>query len=99
MTCTGLLNFSIFERKGSSLDEHRLPVVYESILDDKVGASATKVTYGNIGPDLSFSRDLVKIEKELGRGAFGRVLLGTALGIEEAGKRTKVAVKTLKGML
>ena len=41
----------------------------------------------------------MEIEKELGRGAFGRVLLGTALGIEETGQRTKVAVKTLKGTL
>ena len=72
-------------------------VVYESIRDDE--ASSTNVAYGNIGPDLSFSRDLVEIEKELGRGAFGRVLLGTALGIEETGQRTKVAVKTLKGTL
>ena len=75
----------------------RQAVVYESIQDDK--ASSTKVAYGNIGPDLSFSRDLVEIKKELGRGAFGRVLLGTALGIEETGQRTKVAVKTLRGTL
>ncbi|XP_038065016.1 fibroblast growth factor receptor 3-like [Patiria miniata] len=52
--------------------------------------------YRNVGPNLSFPRKLVKIEKEIGRGAFGRVLLGTALGIKEAGKRTKVAIKTIK---
>ncbi|XP_038045376.1 tyrosine-protein kinase receptor Tie-1-like [Patiria miniata] len=53
------------------------------------------MTYSNVGRDLSFSRDLVVIDKELGRGAFGRVLLGRAFGIEEAGKETRVVVKTL----
>ncbi|XP_038056081.1 fibroblast growth factor receptor 2-like [Patiria miniata] len=57
---------------------------------------AAHATYGNVGPNLSLSRDLVEIEKEIGRGAFGRVLLGTALGIEEVGKRAKVAIKTIK---
>ncbi|XP_038056082.1 tyrosine kinase receptor Cad96Ca-like [Patiria miniata] len=57
---------------------------------------AAHAAYGNVGPNLSLSRDLVEIEKEIGRGAFGRVLLGTALGIEEVGKRTKVAIKTIK---
>ncbi|XP_038072074.1 BDNF/NT-3 growth factors receptor-like [Patiria miniata] len=71
-------------------------VVCESIsIEDGVEAS-NDVAYGNVGPELSFSRDLVVIENELGRGEFGRVLLGKALGIEEAGKETKVAVKTVK---
>ncbi|XP_038062790.1 tyrosine kinase receptor Cad96Ca-like [Patiria miniata] len=72
--------------------------VYESIRDEGGEASrkSTAEVYSNVGPDLAFPRDLVVIEKELGRGAFGRVLLGTALGIEKTGKRTKVAVKTLK---
>ncbi|XP_038056080.1 fibroblast growth factor receptor 1-like [Patiria miniata] len=57
---------------------------------------AALAAYGNVGPNLSLSRDLVEIEKEIGRGAFGRVLLGTALGIEDVDKRTKVAIKTIK---
>ncbi|XP_022109080.1 fibroblast growth factor receptor 3-like [Acanthaster planci] len=73
-------------------------VVYESIQEDPNVSQASKATvYGNVGPDLAFPRDLVIIEKELGRGAFGKVLLGSAVGIEENGKRTMVAVKTLKG--
>ena len=75
-------------------------MVYESVSDDQAGRSPApkETTYGNVGPDLSFSRDLVLIENEIGRGAFGRVLLGTALGIEVTGKSTKVAIKTLKGI-
>ena len=78
-----------------------LTPVYETVADDQAGRSPApkEAAYGNVGPDLSFSRDLVVIENEVGRGAFGRVLLGTALGIEESGKRTKVAVKTLKGIV
>ncbi|XP_022089702.1 fibroblast growth factor receptor 3-like isoform X2 [Acanthaster planci] len=57
---------------------------------------SVQVAYGNTGPDLSFSRDLVEIEGEIGRGTFGIVLLGTALGIEEVGKQSKVAIKTIK---
>ena len=55
------------------------------------------VSYGNIGVNLSFPRDHVVVKRELGRGAFGRVLLGTAIGIEVAGTPTTVAIKTLKG--
>ena len=75
-------------------------VFYKCGPDDKADSSvvSNEVTYGNVGPDLSFSRDLVEVKGELGRGAFGRVLLGTALGIEESGKLMKVAIKTVKGM-
>ena len=76
------------------------PAVYESISENKmaVGSKAPKdATYGNVGPELSFSRDLIVIENEIGRGAFGRVLLGTAQGIMGDGNLTKVAIKTLKG--
>ncbi|XP_071806619.1 uncharacterized protein [Asterias amurensis] len=75
------------------------PAVYESISENKmaVGSEAPKdATYGNVGPELSFSRDLIVIENEIGRGAFGRVLLGTAQGIMGDGNLTKVAIKTLK---
>ncbi|XP_071806621.1 uncharacterized protein [Asterias amurensis] len=75
------------------------PAVYESISENKMaaGSKAPKDdTYGNVGPELSFSRDLIVIENEIGRGAFGRVLLGTAQGIMGDGNRTKVAIKTLK---
>ncbi|XP_038062348.1 fibroblast growth factor receptor 3-like [Patiria miniata] len=71
-------------------------VVCESISNEDGVEASNDVAYGNVGPELSFSRDLVVIENELGRGEFGRVLLGKALGIEEAGKETKVAVKTVK---
>ncbi|XP_038052502.1 fibroblast growth factor receptor 1-like [Patiria miniata] len=65
--------------------------------EDSVEPEASNdVEYGNVGKELSFSRDLLVIENELGRGQFGRVLLGKALGIEEVGKETKVAVKTVK---
>ncbi|XP_033646569.1 tyrosine kinase receptor Cad96Ca-like [Asterias rubens] len=75
------------------------PAVYESISENKMaaGSKAPKdATYGNVGPELSFSRDLIVIENEIGRGAFGRVLLGTAQGVMGDGNRTKVAIKTLK---
>ncbi|XP_033641394.1 fibroblast growth factor receptor 1-like [Asterias rubens] len=52
--------------------------------------------YHNVGPSLKFPRHRIWIEKELGRGAFGRVLQGIALGIDSSGERKKVAVKTLK---
>ncbi|XP_038062375.1 fibroblast growth factor receptor 2-like [Patiria miniata] len=73
-------------------------VVRESVPNkDGVEPEASNdVEYGNVGTELSFSRDLVVIEHELGQGQFGRVLLGKALGIEKAGKETKVAVKTVK---
>ncbi|XP_038056076.1 tyrosine kinase receptor Cad96Ca-like [Patiria miniata] len=57
---------------------------------------AAHAAYGNVGPNLSFTRYLLEIQKEIGRGAFGRVLLGTALGIKEVDKRTEVAIKTIK---
>ncbi|XP_033646565.1 tyrosine kinase receptor Cad96Ca-like [Asterias rubens] len=75
------------------------PAVYESISENKMaaGSKAPKdATYGNVGPELSFSRDLIVIENEIGPGAFGRVLLGTAQGIMGDGNLTKVAIKTLK---
>ena len=53
--------------------------------------------YHNVGPSLKFPRHRIWIEKELGRGAFGRVLQGIALGIDSSEERKKVAVKTLKG--
>ena len=82
-----------------SLGEIPLHVVYEGVPDNQVGTSfASKdAAYANVGPNLAFPRDLLIIETELGRGAFGRVLLGTALGIKDSAKPTKVAVKTLKG--
>ena len=76
------------------------PVVYESIREDTMADVSTvpkEAPYGNVGPELSFSRDLIVFENEIGRGAFGRVLLGTAQGIMGDGNRTKVAIKTLKG--
>ncbi|XP_033646563.1 kin of IRRE-like protein 1 [Asterias rubens] len=75
------------------------PVVYESIREDTMADVSTlpkEAPYGNVGPELSFSRDLIVFENEIGRGAFGRVLLGTAQGIMGDGNRTKVAIKTLK---
>ncbi|XP_071801725.1 uncharacterized protein [Asterias amurensis] len=45
---------------------------------------------------LSFPRHLIVITGELGVGNFGRVLLATAIGIEESKKHTIVAVKTIK---
>ncbi|XP_022111396.1 fibroblast growth factor receptor 2-like [Acanthaster planci] len=91
---------------GEATDTQKIPlnpvatsVVYECVADRDApvpAASSQGVAYGNVGPNLSFPRDLVGIEKELGRGAFGKVLLGTARGIEQAGKVSKVAVKTLK---
>ncbi|XP_038072071.1 platelet-derived growth factor receptor alpha-like [Patiria miniata] len=71
-------------------------VVCESISNEDGVEASKDVVYSNVGLQLSFSRDLMVIENELGRGEFGRVLLGKALGIEEAGKETKVAVKTVK---
>ncbi|XP_071806614.1 uncharacterized protein [Asterias amurensis] len=81
------------------MNEMTKPAVYESISENKMAAgskSRKDKTYSNVGPELSFSRDLIVIENEIGRGAFGRVLLGTAQGIMGDGNPTKVAIKTLK---
>ncbi|XP_038062503.1 uncharacterized protein LOC119732993 [Patiria miniata] len=59
---------------------------------------ATDDVYGNVAPDLSCLRNLVVIENEPGRGQFGKEPLEKTLGIHEAGKETKVAVETLKGL-
>ena len=77
--------------------------VYVVTPEVKASMAATKKKkkkesrYDNLGPDLSFPRNRLTIEGDLGSGAFGKVLLGTATGIEQSTSRTKVAVKTLKG--
>ena len=43
------------------------------------------------------SRQIVKIEKVIGKGAFGQVAKGTAVGLREMPQETLVAVKMLKG--
>ncbi|XP_071809669.1 uncharacterized protein [Asterias amurensis] len=76
--------------------------VYDVTPEVKASMAATKKKkkkesrYDNLGPDLSFPRNRLTIEGDLGSGAFGKVLLGTATGIEQSTSRTKVAVKTLK---
>ena len=55
-------------------------------------------TYANLpNTHKGFPRHQLRIEKELGHGAFGQVLLAEAKGIIERSKVTLVAVKTLKG--
>ncbi|XP_022108589.1 nephrin-like isoform X2 [Acanthaster planci] len=44
----------------------------------------------------AFSRDKLTIVRELGQGAFGKVLLGKASGIVQLGTATQVAIKTLR---
>ncbi|XP_071806505.1 uncharacterized protein [Asterias amurensis] len=57
----------------------------------------TDRTYANVlFKDKSFPRDMLKIIKELGHGAFGEVFLAEANGILKKSKVTLVAVKTLK---
>ena len=43
------------------------------------------------------ARQHVKIEKVIGKGAFGQVAKGTAVGLREIPQETLVAVKMLKG--
>ena len=43
------------------------------------------------------SRQQVKIEKVIGKGAFGQVAKGTAVGLQGMPQETLVAVKMLKG--
>ena len=43
------------------------------------------------------SRQNVKIEKVIGKGAFGQIAKGTAVGLREMPQETLVAVKMLKG--
>ena len=45
------------------------------------------------------SRDLVTIEKIIGKGAFGQVAKGSAVGLRGMRQKTTVAVKMLKGRL
>ena len=56
--------------------------------------------YGNITNvnQFIFPRNKLQITKELGRGEFGKVMLGKATEIEPGKKETEVAVKTLKGV-
>ena len=59
---------------------------------------STDRTYANVlFKDKAFPRDMLKIIKELGHGAFGEVFLAEATGILKKSKVTLVAVKTLKG--
>ncbi|XP_022108596.1 ephrin type-A receptor 4-like isoform X2 [Acanthaster planci] len=44
----------------------------------------------------AFSRDKLRIERELGQGAFGKVMLGKASDIVQFGTTTQVALKTLR---
>ena len=57
-------------------------------------------TYAKI-PDVNVitatPRDRLTLERELGQGAFGRVLLARARSIVKRGVVTPVAIKTLKG--
>ncbi len=73
---------------------------YEVIPESKASSALTQeqeIRYDNVGLDLPFRRDRLTIEGELGSGAFGTVLLATAIGIKQSTSRTKVAVKTLRG--
>ncbi|XP_038064948.1 uncharacterized protein LOC119735322 [Patiria miniata] len=54
-------------------------------------------TYASISETLAeFSREKLTIVRELGQGAFGKVLLGNANGIVQQGTVTQVAIKTLR---
>ena len=71
---------------------------------DIPGASQTNTPqmsqYTPLHPStLSFeiSREQVKIEKVIGKGAFGQVAKGTAVGLRGMPQETLVAVKMLKG--
>ncbi|XP_038064957.1 angiopoietin-1 receptor-like [Patiria miniata] len=64
-----------------------------------VGGSSNPAasTYASISETLAeFSREKLTIVRELGQGAFGRVLLGKANGIVQQGTVTQVAVKTVR---
>ncbi|XP_072049006.1 tyrosine kinase receptor Cad96Ca-like [Amphiura filiformis] len=53
-------------------------------------------TYANVTASLAFPRSKLEIMRELGHGAFGKVLLAKAKGIMGINGETDVAVKTLK---
>ena len=71
---------------------------------DIPGASQTNTPqisqYAPLHPSTlswEISRQHVKIEKVIGKGAFGQVAKGTAVGLRGMSQETLVAVKMLKG--
>ena len=71
---------------------------------DIPGASQTNTPqisqYAPLHPSTlswEISRQHVKIEKVIGKGAFGQVAKGTAVGLRGMPQETLVAVKMLKG--
>ncbi|XP_022108577.1 fibroblast growth factor receptor-like isoform X4 [Acanthaster planci] len=67
------------------------------VLAVKSSSSPSTSAYASISETVSaFSRDKLTIERELGQGAFGKVLLAKASGIVQLGTVTQVAVKTLR---
>ncbi|XP_022108599.1 macrophage-stimulating protein receptor-like [Acanthaster planci] len=67
------------------------------ILSIKSSSDPGKSAYASISETASaFSRDKLTIVRELGQGAFGKVLLGKATGIVQLGTATQVALKTLR---
>ncbi|XP_072027254.1 fibroblast growth factor receptor-like isoform X1 [Amphiura filiformis] len=49
-----------------------------------------------LDPEWEFPRDRLTLGKTIGEGAFGRVVMGEAVGISNKERNTKVAVKMLK---
>ncbi|XP_033641234.1 proto-oncogene tyrosine-protein kinase ROS-like isoform X3 [Asterias rubens] len=86
------------QRKPKGLEQKRYGLEgtaeYQEVADI---VEPTDRTYANVlFKDKSFPRDMLKIIKELGHGAFGEVFLAEATGILKKSKVTLVAVKTLK---
>ncbi|XP_038062525.1 uncharacterized protein LOC119733016 [Patiria miniata] len=63
-----------------------------------VESDPVESTYANV-PDCraAISRDQLTFLQELTQGTFGKVLLARAVGIEQRGLVTRVAVKTVRG--
>ncbi|XP_033641191.1 proto-oncogene tyrosine-protein kinase ROS-like isoform X2 [Asterias rubens] len=86
------------QRKHKGLEQKRYGLEgtaeYQEVADI---VEPTDRTYANVlFKDKAFPRDMLKIIKELGHGAFGEVFLAEATGILKKSKVTLVAVKTLK---
>ncbi|XP_071806512.1 uncharacterized protein [Asterias amurensis] len=92
------INLTTQTRKHQGLEQKRNALQgtadYQEVADI---VEPTDRTYANVlFKDKSFPRDMLKIIKELGHGAFGEVFLAEANGILKKSKVTLVAVKTLK---
>ncbi|XP_071806517.1 uncharacterized protein [Asterias amurensis] len=92
------INLTTQTRKHQGLEQKRNALQgtadYQEVADI---VEPTDRTYANVlFKDKSFPRDMLKIIKELGHGAFGEVFLAEAKGILKKSKVTLVAVKTLK---